>query len=249
MKMKEQLILGHWTADRLDTLLQQSSALSGVSSRIEFLSRQFLGVPYEESTLMGAADRAEVFVINLERLDCFTLLDYIEALRLSRSFSEFRENLVKVRYQHGEIIFNKRNHFFSDWRVFNTEYIDDATEGIAAGKCIRIVKNLNERSDMSRFLPGVPCREREIVYIPSHVVDDDIISGLQTGDYIGIYSECKGLDVSHVGIFVRNNNDIFLRHASSRHGKVVDEEFYQYISDKPGIIVMRPRSRRGNRPK
>jgi hypothetical protein len=55
--------------------------------------------------------------------------------------------------------------------------------------------------------------------------------------------------VSHVGIFVRNHTDVFLRHASSRHGKVVDEEFHEYISDKPGIIVMRPKAQRGKRSK
>lgn len=245
MRMKEQLILGQWTADRIDTLLQESSALSGISSRIDFLSKQFLGAPYKESTLIGDADRAEIFVINLKGLDCFTFLDYIEALRVSSSFSGFRENLVKIRYQHGAISFEARNHFFTDWKVFNTEYVDDVTEGIAGGKGINIVKNLNEKDDASLFLPGVACREREIVYIPSERINNAVISRLLTADYTGIYADQKGLDVSHVGIFIRNEKGGFLRHASRVHGKVIDEDLNQYIHDKPGIIVLRPKALTG----
>jgi hypothetical protein len=248
MKMKEHILLGDWTKETLDALLEESSSFPDIRSRIDFLSQQFLGVPYKESTLTGDVNTDEVFVINLKELDCFTFIDYIESLRVSKSFSEFRKHLVKFRYQNGEISYAMRNHFFTDWKEFNSELIHDVTEVVAETKSIRITKTLNERGDMSRFLPGVPCREREIVYIPSHAVDDDILSGLRTGDYIGIYSERRGLDVSHVGIFVRNNN-AFLRHASRRHGEVVDEEFHQYMSDKPGIIVMRPKSWSGNRSK
>jgi hypothetical protein len=246
MKMKEHILLGDWTKETLDALLEESSSLPDIRSRIDFLSQQFLGVPYKESTLIGGPETAEVFVINLKELDCFTFIDYIESLRVSKSFSEFRKHLVKVRYQNGEISYAMRNHFFTDWKEFNSGVIHDVTEVVGETKSKRITKTLNERGNISCFLPGVPCREREIVYIPSHAVDDDILSGLRTGDYIGIYSERKGLDVSHVGIFVRNNN-VFLRHASRRHRKVVDEEFHQYISDKPGIIVMRPGLNRDNR--
>jgi len=233
-------MLGHWTADRLDKLLQKSSAISGISARIDFLSKQFLDVPYKESTLIGDVNTDEVFVINLEGVDCFTLLDYVEALRVSKSFSEFKGNLLKVRYQSGEIAFKKRNHFFTDWKEFNSVFIDDATEGIGGGKTKKIKKYLNERDDKSLCLPGVPCRERELAYIPSSVIDERISGALRTGDYIGIYSDRKGLDVSHVGILIRNNDTVSVRHASSRHGKVLDEDFQKYVSDKPGIVVLRP---------
>lgn len=240
MKMKEQIILGHWTADRLDNLLQTSSALPDISSQVEFLSSQFLNIPYKESTLIGDVNTDEVFVINFEEVDCFTFLDYVEALRGSKSFSEFKGNLMMVRYQSGEIEFEKRNHFFTDWKDFNSAFVEDVTEDIAEGKSQRITKKLNEKDNGSYFLPGVPCREREITYIPSSVIDQRISGKLQTGDYVGLYSEIKGLDVSHVGILIRNNDGVSIRHASSRYGKVVDEDFQKYVSDKPGMIVLRP---------
>jgi len=238
----EHIILGKFSEKRINHLLQESPPIYDVSARIDFLSWQFLGVPYQESTLIGDRDTDEVFVINFEGVDCFTLLDYVEAMRVSKFFSEFTENLMKVRYQSGEIAFKKRNHFFTDWKEFNAELIDDVTEAVGQGKSKIITKNLNEKDDKSHFLPGVPCREREIAYIPSSVINEKILGALRTGDYAGIYSERKGLDVSHVGILIRNNDAIFLRHASSRHEKVVDEDFSTYISDNPGFIVLRSKA-------
>ena len=63
---------------------------------------------------------------------------------------------------------------------------------------------------------------------------------LRIGDYIGIYAEADGLDVSHVGIIVRRAGRIFLRHASLIERMVVDQDLRAYISEKPGIVVLRP---------
>ncbi len=52
-----------------------------------------------------------------------------------------------------------------------------------------------------------------------------------------------GLDVSHMGIFVRKENEDVLRHASSSQAKVVEEPFmtYLYNSHALGIILLRIR--------
>lgn len=69
-----------------------------------------------------------------------------------------------------------------------------------------------------------------------------VLNNLKTGDYIGIYSPIKGLDVSHTGIVIRKNNQVLYRNASSlsKNMKVVDTNFLEYISSKTGIIVLRP---------
>ncbi len=240
---RELILLGEWTIGRLDSMLKESTKINDVGHRVDFLSRHFLGTPYQESTLLGDINTPEVFVINLEGIDCFTFLDYIESMRLSSSFYEFRENLKKVRYQGGEISFEKRNHFFTDWPEFNFNVIDDVTEQIGDKKIITIKKLLNKKEDGTYFVPGIQSKERFMNYIPVHAIDDSIISELKTGDYIGIYSEKQGLDVSHMGIFIREENKIYLRHASSfeEYRKVVDQDFKDYIAEKPGIIVFRIR--------
>ena len=240
--MKEQILSGKWSEEKLNDLLREASSINGPGKRIDFLSGQFLDTKYQESTLIGNADTEEVFVINLEGLDCFTFLDYIEAMRKSVSFSEFRVNLTKVRYRSGEITFESRNHFFTDWKAFGSGLIVDVTKQITSSKSRDIIKRLNEKSDKTFFIPGITCSSREVTYIRSIDVDDSILENLKTGDYIGIYSELDGLDVSHVGIFIRGREKVSLRHASSaeKYKKVIDEDFKSYLQNKPGIIVFRP---------
>jgi hypothetical protein len=238
---KELISLGKWTSEKLDAILHESFKINDAGLRIDYLSKQFLGTPYQESTLIGDMNTPEVFVINLEAVNCFTFLDYIESMRRSFSFDEFRENLRKVRYRGGEINFKNRNHFFTDWCEFNSDLIEDVTGMIGGNKTIEVRKMLNVKDDRTYFLPGIQPKERIIQYIPVNAIDDLIISKLRTGDYIGIYSEKQGLDVSHVGIFIKEENKTYLRHASSltEYRKVVDQDFKDYIADKPGMLIFR----------
>ena len=238
---KEFILLGKWTSEKLDAILHESSKINDTGLRIDYLSKQFFGTPYQESTLVGDINTPEVFVINLEGVDCFTFLDYVESMRRSFSFDEFRENLRKVRYGGGEVNFKNRNHFFTDWREFNSNFIDDVTVQIGGKKVRSIMKLLNQREDGSYYLPGIKLEDRLITYLPVDMIDDAILGELRNGDYIGIYSEKQGLDVSHVGIFIKRENGIFLRHASSlkNHRKIIDQNFKDYMADKPGILVFR----------
>jgi hypothetical protein len=240
----ELILSGKWTSEELDALLHESSKINNIGCRIDYISRSFLGTPYQESTLIGDINTPEVFVINLEGVDCFTFLDYIESMRLSSSFQEFKENVKKVRYQKGAVSFEKRNHFFTDWREFNSTSVDDVTGQIGGETVIRVKKLLNKKGDGTCFLPGIQPKERFIHYIPVNDIDDLMIKRLKTGDYIGIYAIDKGLDVTHVGIFIQEGDEIYIRHASSseEHRKVVDHNFKDYIAGKPGIIVLRSRN-------
>jgi hypothetical protein len=242
--MKEEIHLGKWTEDKLDRLLGEASAISDSGARLDFLSKQFLKTPYKESTLIGDIDTTELFVISLEAFDCFTFIDCIEAMRRSKSYSSFKENLRKLRYRLGEIAFKKRNHFFTDWKVFNPELVVDVTKLIGEERCKRTSKRLNVKKDGDFHLPGVASQPREVTYIPSVCVDEKVASKLMTGDYIGIYSKEEGLDVSHVGIAIKKKDAICLRHASSLKTKreVLDEDLIKYLESKPGIIVFRPKA-------
>jgi hypothetical protein len=242
----ESVILGRWTEERLGAILREAAEIQGTGDRIAFLSEKFLGLPYQEKTLIGDINTPEVFVINIEAVDCFTFLDYVEAMRLSTSFQEFKANLKRVRYKSGSVSFENRNHFFSDWAIFNAELVEDVTRGIGGKNTIKVNKTLNVKQDGMHFVPGIQPRDIAISYIPSQYIHED---KLKTGDYVGIYSEKAGLDVSHVGIIIKNENSslfthhslLLLRHASSVQRKVVDEDFRDYIANKPGIIVLRPK--------
>ena len=245
MAKKEIIITGKWSPKSLGELIMSGSKIPDAGERIAFLSSQFLDIPYQDSTLIGDMDTEEVFTINLGGVDCFTLIDYVEAMRLSSTFASFRENLKKVRYRSGIISFEKRNHFFSDWTEYNAGTVKDITEQICPGKVRSVIKKLNLKDDGLFFVPGIRPVQREIKYIPSAAIDDSVTSRLMTGDYIGIYSELKGLDVSHTGIFIRDGNAVRLRHAasSSEFRRVLDQDFIEYVGSKPGIIVLRPKDK------
>jgi len=241
MSEKELIDLGRWSEDEINSLISISCKIKGAGRRIDFISSQFLGLDYRESTLIGDANTPEKFVINLKEVDCFTFLDYVEAMRISSSVLEFKENLRKIRYKSGLIHFLKRIHFFTDWIEFNSEYVMDITQQIGGQKTVMMEKILNLKDDGSYFLAGIKPIKREVRYIPSGFVNEGLINELKTGDYSGIYSDKKGLDVSHVGIIVKDQNNIYFRHASSLAKKVVDDDFRRYIVDKPGLIILRPK--------
>jgi Protein of unknown function (DUF1460) len=235
--------LGRFTQDDLDKLIHKTSEIKDTGKRIDFLSRQFLHTDYSESTLIGDKNTPEVFVINLQGVDCLTFIEYVEAMRLSCSLSSFEMNLKKIRYKSGLVEFMNRNHFFTDWREFNSDFVHDITDEIGNEKLNIIQKTLNQREEGTYFLPGIQLILREIKYVPSDRIDKSVSDKLGTGDYAGIYSNKAGLDVSHVGIIIRDGDDIYLRHASSqdKYRKVIDQDFKKYIADKPGIIVLRPK--------
>lgn len=230
---------GTLTPARLDALLHTGSTIHKTGERIDFFSRQFSGVEYKASTLIGDMHTPEVFVINLAAVDCFTLIDYVQALCLSGSFNEFKTNVKRVRYKSGIVSYNTRNHFFTDWIENNAAFIADVTEQVGGHSTQSISKILNEDTPEGKMLPGIPARKREIRYIPSAALTNTLLEKVQTGDYIGIYSEDKHLDVSHAGIIIKHGKRILLRHASSHKGKVVDEDFKNYMLRRPGIVVLR----------
>jgi len=242
-KIQSNTILGKWTEEKLDTLLRQSWSIDDIGGRIDFLSARFTYSKYSDGTLIGDAATPEVFVINLKEIDCFTYLDYVEAMTLSRSFAEFRENLRNVRYRSGILSFENRNHFFTDWREVNADIVEDVTASLAGERGIQIEKTLNVKEDGTHFLNGIPPVKRQLTYIPSRILNDGLMEKLKTGDFVGIYSEEQGLDVSHVGIITIEDNIRYLRHASSaeEYRKVIDQDLKDYLLNKPGIIVLRPK--------
>ena len=236
---QEKIVLGNWTEQSIETLIEHAGSKSGPSAKIEFLSESFLETPYAGNTLGGASDETEQLTVDLSGLDCFTYIDYVESLRLSGGFAEFKEKLAKIRYKHGAVLWDKRRHFFSDWVSGDSKNAHDVTREIGGSATETATKELNRKTDGSLWLPGLATVKRKVSYIPSQKISPQILQGIETGDYLGIYSDREGLDVSHTGIAVRKDGVVYLRHASTVHRKVLDEELAAYMKNKPGLLVYR----------
>ncbi|WP_024679139.1 DUF1460 domain-containing protein [Pseudomonas syringae] len=243
MKTPVKRNLDAYTSKKLDAVLEARANKSYLDKGqlIDLVSGAFLGTPYRSNMLVGTENVPEQLVIDFRGLDCFAYLDYVEALRRSTSQQDFVRNLVQVRYKGGDVDFLNRKHFFTDWAYGTTHPVaDDITAQISPG-AVSVRKRLNERAKGKVYLPGLPVVERSMTYIPSRLVDSQVVSHLRTGDYIGIYTPLPGLDVTHVGFFIMTDKGPVLRNASSRkeNRKVMDLPFLDYVSEKPGIVVFR----------
>lgn len=232
------------TVNKLQAALALRAAVPQIDKgrAIELLSQTFMDTPYVANRLIGSATTAEQLVIDFRGVDCFTYLDYVEALRTATSENQFVENVIQTRYINGDVSFQHRKHFFTDWAHARHVLADDITARLSP-HAVTVVKHLNRKADGELYLPGVPVTERGVTYIPSEFIDEQVISQLQTGDYIGIYTKLPGLDVTHTGFFILTQDGPVLRHASSRpeNRKVMDSAFASYVLNTPGIVVLRPR--------
>jgi Protein of unknown function (DUF1460) len=210
--------------------------------QVALISAGFLGRPYLPSPLIGSSTRDEVLVTDLARIDCFTLLDFVEALRRAPDLKVFDRHLLAVRYRGGELSYQARNHFFSDWGANNRPWLRDVTVEIAGDRAVSLAKTLNRKADGGLWLEGLPARPLVLRYLPTDALDEATLAQLQTGDYVGIVSPLPGLDVSHTGLLIRRDGLLYLRHASSRPetAQVLDQPLLPYLQGKPGLLVLRP---------
>jgi hypothetical protein len=224
------------------SILMDAAQLTEPGERVLRVSEPFLGVPYQAGTLIGGPGIPEELVANLEAVDCFTFLDYVESLRRSNTPGEFRSRLVEVRYRDGIIAWDHRRHFFTDWAAASGGRVVDVTLEIGGNRTEQATKTLNRKADGTLYLAGVAAQERIVRFLPIAALNDTILGRLRTGDYLGIYTPEAGLDVSHVGIVIRHAGQLLLRHASSRRdtGRVIDSDLRSYLAGKPGVVVLRP---------
>jgi hypothetical protein len=236
--------LGRWSKAELAQIIAAAHRIDAPGDRIAALSQHFIDTPYVAETLIGDPQTAEQLVINLAGFDCFTLLDVVEALRRAADVDDFPEQMQQVRYRDGKVAYENRRHFFSDWVAGDAVVIGDVTAGVGQGGAQVVVKQLNRKSDDTYWMPEISVTRREMTYIPTHKIDRDVLSALQVGDYVGIYSDQAGLDVSHTGLIVKDKDRVMLRHASSRSSvrRVVDEDLLDYLQGKPGLVVYRVRT-------
>lgn len=239
----ESLDLGNLSRTQWEQIVVSANELKDPDRRIVFISNAFLDTPYREKSLIGGPDQKEILVMDLAGVDCFTLLDYVESFRQAGHFSNALNVLQQVRYRDGLVSYQNRNHFFSDWLHSNREKIVDVTADIGQGKELSVNKKLNLRQDGTLWVAGIPVTQRRITYIPSAEIDLRLASALRNGDYLGVFSDLPGLDVTHTGIVIKTERELWLRHASSqdRLRRVVDSDLLEYLQGKPGILVYRGR--------
>jgi hypothetical protein len=239
----ETVDIDNYTSNRANSIIEKQTKTvdnHNTGEAITQISAEFLGTPYEANMLIGSNTEPEKLVIDFRGLDCFTYLDYVDALRKTTSKSDFIQQIIRTRYIDGNVSYLHRKHFFTDWANREPLNAQDITAQISPHG-VTVMKHLNQKKGGGEFIPSLGVTPRNVTYIPSEFVDNTVISQLKSGDYIGIYTTIEGLDVTHTGIFIMTDKGPMLRNASSlkSNKKVVDSPFLEYVKKRPGIIVLR----------
>lgn len=200
-------------------LIDQASQ-GDLSQRIEFISHGLLGARYRADTLIGGPRKQEVLVMRDDAFDCVTFCETVLAAAMAKNLSEFEPVLRHIRYEHGEVRWNERNHYFAEWsRRIVEKHI---CRPVAMEPSVSIEKTVD----------GVLGPRKVAI---TGIAPSTLIAGrdlLHNGDVIGFVSKQSSLDFFHVGfITFGKKGSLLLRHASQNHGRVLDEDLKEFLAD------------------
>jgi hypothetical protein len=226
------------------------------------VGKSFIGTDYVSHTL--EVDGDERLVINLTGLDCNTFLEY--ALVFSRNikqgkttFDDYKNELTLIRYRGGKIDqYPSRLHYFTDWIYDNEKkgIVKDITEEIGGDKMDlnlsfmsahpQYYKHLKENPE---FISLIKQQEEEInkrkhYFIPQEKIAE-IENKIEDGDLLAFTSTVRGLDVNHVGIAFRLDDErIHVLHAPNvgyqvEITKLPLAEYVLKIEKDSGIMIVR----------
>jgi len=234
---------GNEAADttRIGKLLDAASAerLPSPEARVAYFAKAFEGTPYAGGTLEGPE---EVLTVRLDSLDCTTFVDVSMALAFTtgerrKSWRDFIYNLRRLRYRGGEIDgYPSRLHYICDWIVDNRHRgnLVDATNLFPRyNYLLRTIDFMSTNrgkypalADSANFA-GIKTvengyRQHRFPYIKSADLNNkDVKKTLRQGDVVALVTSLKNLDVTHMGIIVKDESgEPYLLHASSTDGKV-----------------------------
>lgn len=218
----------------VEPLLSETKSHRRVGSRIDVLSRHFLGYPYKANPLIGSADTAEVFTASLDGFDCVTYIETVVALARARDVDDFTQWLRKIRYERGRVQWERRNHYMTGWIRNNIR------EGIIRPLPIPTLRTIN-RERVLNVVPGLAAQRICVKCVPKATVPR-LEAHLHDGDLIFFVSTRRNLDVFHAGIVARDGEKVLLRHASRSQGRVVEQALSEFLKANrmAGVIVVRP---------
>ncbi|WP_229251210.1 N-acetylmuramoyl-L-alanine amidase-like domain-containing protein [Emticicia sp. BO119] len=224
------------------------------------IAQSFLGQTYKSGTL--EASPKEQLVCNLKEFDCWTFVETVSAMAVTRhsskpSFTSFLNNLKKLRYRDGQIDgYASRLHYFKEWaiRAEENKIVQDMTEMIGGKLSEKQIHFMTSHRDLYPQLKNIETfsalenyenqlNKYDFYYIPKADVKK-IESEIQDGDIIAITSIIEGLDFNHEGFAIRKNGRIHLLHASQELKKIVisPEPLTDYLNrfkKHSGIAVVR----------
>ena len=254
-------------AVEVERLIANTSHLP-VQRRVEFISKYLKGRKYHPETKARIkkqqtkpvekveAANAEPLPVEFLRtsmtfLDCMTYVEHVLAMAASSKAAyhdEFLCRLIDIMFDAGgqSLMNHHRNHFTSLWADVNER----------KGYLINIARNHPQAAKRELFLNRVGNNRtfyvedrfliaeklQQMWYFPAATVLDRR-APLVSGDIVAMVTDKEGLDVTHMAFYIEHAGKRWLRHASLKLNRIVDQDFDQYLRESKhirGLMVFRP---------
>ncbi|KZR85884.1 N-acetylmuramoyl-L-alanine amidase-like domain-containing protein [Synechococcus sp. MIT S9504] len=216
------------------------------------LAEFFIGSPYLAMSLDQLG--REQLRLDLTQFDCMLFVEQLLAMVSADSFVDFADRTRSLRYRNGEIGYCTRQHYFHDW-VGSAQaqgVIESAPVWSAQATRNLPLNFMSSHRDRYPALqaPGlfdcIRAREQgrriEQHYLPLASLEAALPS-LQSGDIFAVATRVNGLDVSHMGVLVREGSRLDAIHAAPGRGVMRSRSFVRYLSSVPdaiGAVIVRP---------
>ena len=228
-------------------------------TRIDFIAKNFIGLPYVAHTLEG---ESELVTINIDELDCTTFVETAMALAYTigegrTSWRDYVYNLERMRYRSGQVNgYSSRLHYISDWIVDNTHRgnFHEATNRFPRHNYqIKTIKFMTVNRDIYGALSDsteyakmknveIGYRNHRFPYIKKTDLNKkEVKAAFKAGDVVALTTNIDFLDVSHLGIITFVDGEPHLLHASLGAKKVIIDKrpLYEYMMKSRGLTGLR----------
>src|SRR5215831_18349421 len=214
-------------------LLAAVGECASVGQRLRLITARLRGAPYLPHPLVGSASEPEVFTVTLQGFDCVTLVETALALAWADNIEAFLTLLRQVRYRHGEIAWQQRLHYATDWLHHHVQH-----GRLSEVACSEAMQRITRRLDV---LPGFPPHTATWRYFPTEALPA-VSPRVVDGDIIFFVSMRQGLDVFHLGMLFRTSTGVLLRHAARSRGQVVEQELVDFCAANTmlGFLIAHP---------
>jgi hypothetical protein len=217
-------------AERALLILNQTRDLG---PRVNQGSEMLLWRRYAENPLGGGPESQELFCVSFDEFDCVTYVETVLALSCSKTQTRFLHELRDLRYLGGKVDWFSRNHFMTGWLRRNEARgaMADLTRG----------RDTVSKTRTLSGVAGLPPEKVTFRLFPKRCLSR-VRPQIQTGDLIMFVSTKKHLDVFHMGILIRQDDGILLRHATRSAGKVIEQDLTDFVraNRMSGFILARP---------
>ena len=207
--------------------------------RIKALNLWRVGTPYGIFKLGEEKEPDTDPILRIDTSDCTVHVLTTLAFAESIDWNSSREAMIDIHYKvnaNGKKVptFRSRWHYTSDRILNNPQTVNITPKLLSRSKLEEVKIELNRKKDGSEFLDLDWTSTQNILFIPSEMIKQINMKDLPLVCGIAFVKRSyfsMGIVIAHEGYLIDRN---FLIHASSKEGKTVKVDFFNYYFKESG---------------